>query len=79
MSIIAKCLRKLGWGKQIIIKNHGVSQEYINKIAGKNKFLYLCKILNIELNNIKIKEVKFPDIYWKYEKKQKKLHLYYYI
>ena len=38
LSMISKCLRVLGWDKDIVITLHGVSQDYVNRTHGKNKF-----------------------------------------
>lgn len=74
LSLISKTLRKLGWKKRIVITHHGVSQEYINKTRGKNKFLYICRILNIELDGIQIPAgISFPDKYWHYEMSSEKM------
>ena len=74
LSIISKVLRHLGWKKRIVITKHGVSQEYVNKTKGKNKFLYICKILNIELEGIILpNNVSFPTKYWHYEKSSEKM------
>lgn len=74
LSIIAKTLRTLGWDKQILITKHGVSQSYVNKTKGQNKFIYICKLLNIEMENITLPEdIKIPNDYWKYEAKSEKI------
>lgn len=74
LSIISKCLRHLGWDKDIVIINHGVSQEYINKINGTNKFLYICSILGVKLEGIVIpSKVCLPEQYWHYEMRSEKV------
>lgn len=74
LSIISKCLRHLGWDKDIVITKHGVSQEYINKIKGTNKFLYICSILGIKLEGIVIpSKACLPEQYWHYEMKSEKV------
>lgn len=74
LSMISACIRKLGWNKKITITMHGVTQKYVNSTKGKNKFLYICNILGINLNNITMPvEVKLPDYYWHYEKKSEKM------
>ena len=72
LSIISKTIRELGWEGRIIITRHGVSQDYVNRSTG-NKFLYLCKILNLELENITIPVQYLPDEYWHYEMKSEKM------
>jgi hypothetical protein len=74
LSLISKCLRYLGWDKRIVITKHGVTQEYVNRTHGKNKFLYICSILTIELDGIEMpKEVSFPEKYWHYEMSSEKM------
>lgn len=74
LSMISKCLRILGWDKEIIITMHGVSQAYINKTKGKNKFLYICNNLGLSLEGLLIpKNVVLPDLYWHYEKSSEKM------
>lgn len=74
LSLISKTLRELGWNKNIVITSHGVSQDYINKTKGKNKFLYNCKTLGLSLKNIKMPEkIELPKKYWYYEKNSEKM------
>lgn len=72
LSIISKTIRYLGWDKRIVITKHAVSQSYVNRSTG-NKFLYLCKILNVELQGISIPEQTLPSEYWHYEMKSEKV------
>lgn len=72
-SLISGCLRKLGWTQRIIITNHEVKQEYINKNIS-NKFMYICNLLNIELDGIEMpKTIENPKEYWKYESNSEKV------
>ncbi|MFI3300735.1 MAG: hypothetical protein R3Y28_04870 [Candidatus Gastranaerophilales bacterium] len=74
LSLIAKTLRYLGWQGDIIITQHGVSQGYINKTGGRNKFLYICKILNLKLEGIILPEnINLPSTYWHYEMRSEKM------
>lgn len=74
LSIIALTLRKLGWTKDIIIVRHRVTQSYIDHTRGKNKFLYICKILNIRLDGIKMpSQYEIPEAYWHYENSSEKI------
>ncbi len=74
LSIIAKCIRTLGWTKRIVITEHGVSQEYLNKTRGKNKFLYVCKLLGLELKGLDMPSpIVLPKQYWVYENKSEKV------
>ena len=74
LSMISSCIRKLGWDKDIVITMHGVTQQYVRTTRGKNKFLYICKILGIRLEGITMPiNVVLPDIYWHYEKRSEKM------
>lgn len=74
LSIISACIRKLGWDKDIVITEHGVTQGYVDRTKGKNKFLYICDILNVRLDGIRMPEqVEFPQLYWHYEKTSEKM------
>lgn len=74
LSIIALTLRKLGWNKDIIIVSHHISQEYINHTKGHNKFLYICKILNIKMEGLTLPlNYQIPNLYWHYEKSSEKV------
>ena len=74
LSLIAACIRKLGWKKDIVISMHGVSQKYVDSTQGANKFLYICSLIGIKLKDIKMPaEVNFPPLYWHYEKKSEKM------
>ena len=74
LSIISMCIRKLGWTKDIVITRHGLSQEYITRTKGKNKFLYICKLYNIKLDGIEMPtEYSLPSNYWHYEKSSEKV------
>lgn len=72
LSIISKTLRCLGWKERIIITQHGVTQGYINKSKG-DKFLYICQLLNIELEGLSIPKQNLPTNYWHYENKSEKI------
>jgi hypothetical protein len=69
---ISNTLRKLGWKKKIIITQHGVKQDYINRVSG-NKFMYAIKILGLELENIDTPIINLPNKYWYYEKNGEKV------
>ena len=74
LSLIGYCLRVLGWDKMIVITRHGVSQSYINKTKGKNKFLYICKLYGMVLENIQMPQnYDLPEKYWHYEKSSEKV------
>lgn len=74
LSLIGKGLRHLGWTKKIVITQHGVTQAYVNKTRGKNKFLYICNILGMELDGITMpSSVSLPEKYWHYEMSSEKM------
>ncbi len=74
LSMISKCLRVLGYDKEIVITRHGVTQEYVNKTNGKNKFLFICSKLNMRLEGIDMpKKTSLPEQYWHYEKSSEKV------
>lgn len=74
LSMIAKCIRVLGWTKDIVITMHGVTQNYVNRTHGKNKFLYICNILGLKLEGIEMpKNVSLPEQYWHYEMSSEKM------
>lgn len=74
LSMISKTLRYLGWNKDIIITQHGVSQEYINRTKGNNKFLYICKILDLKMKGLNLpSNITLPEQYWHYEQSSEKM------
>lgn len=74
LSLIAKGLRTLGWTKRIVITRHNITQEYVDKTQGKNKFLYICGILNMELDGIAMPgQLSLPEKYWHYEMRSEKM------
>lgn len=67
-------IRALGWTKDIVITMHGVTQSYVNKTHGKNKFLYICNILGLKLEGIEMpRNVSLPESYWHYEMSSEKM------
>lgn len=74
LSMISKCIRTLGWDKDIIITMHGVTQNYVDRTRGKNKFLYICNILGLKLEGIDMpSSVTLPEKYWHYEMSSEKV------
>ena len=73
LSMISGVLRALGWTKKIIITKHGTTQQYIARNK-TNKFLYICKLINLEMEELTIT---YPDTYrekyWHYEKSSEKV------
>ena len=73
LSLIAACVRRLGWKKEIVITKHGVTQFYVDKTKGKNKFLYICNILGMRLDGIVMPHPVLPKWYWHYERRSEKM------
>lgn len=74
LSIIAKCIRSLGWTNRIVITEHGVSQEYLDRTRGRNKFLYVCSLLGLELQGLDMPSpIILPQQYWAYENRSEKV------
>ena len=74
LSMISACIRKLGWDKKIVITMHGVSQSYVDRSGASNKFVYICKLLDISLENIVLPvAVEAPELYWHYEINSEKM------
>lgn len=74
LSMISRCLRDLGWEKDIVITKHRVNQDYVDRTKGKNKFLYICNMLNLKLDGIVMpKAAAIPELYWHYDIKSEKV------
>ena len=74
LAMLSKGLRALGWNKRIVITKHAVSQQYINRSGAKNKFIFVCKLLNLELEGIDLpKKIDLPTKYWHYERRSEKV------
>lgn len=74
LSMISACIRRLGWKKDIVITMHGVTQRYVDRTHGRNKFLYICNILGVRLDGILMpRDVVLPEMYWHYEKHSEKM------
>ena len=71
LSIIANVLRVLGWKKDIVITQHGLSQKHVqNK---DNKFILIANLLGIKLDGLAIPVVKPKLDYWHYDMLGEKL------
>jgi hypothetical protein len=70
LSLISAAIRKLGWNKDIVITEHGLSQKHINK---NNKFIKIANILNVELDKLNIPDSLNKTDYWRYETEGEKL------
>lgn len=74
LAMISKCIRSLGWTGDIKITQHGVTQQYINNTRGKNKFLYICNLLHLSMDGLRLpSNVLFPEQYWHYEMSSEKM------
>ena len=74
LSMISKCIRALGWKKNIVITHHAVSQSYVNRTHGANKFIYICNFLNIGMEGLVLPQTTaFPEHYWHYERSSEKM------
>lgn len=73
LSMICGALRMLGWTGDIVITKHATSQEYVDKNKN-NKFLYLCKLLNLKMHGLSISYPEsYQEKYWHYEKSSEKI------
>ncbi|MEG2402365.1 MAG: hypothetical protein RSB34_05475 [Muribaculaceae bacterium] len=70
LSIISAVLRMLGWTEQIVITNHGLSQ---NNVGNTNKFIQIANNLNILLDGLNLPINNQNIAYWHYETKGEKL------
>ena len=74
LTMLAKGLRALGWTKRIVITKHAVSQSYMNRSGARNKFIFVCKLLDLELEGITLpSKIELPSTYWHYEKRSEKV------
>lgn len=72
VAVIASGLRALGYTNPIIITQHGITQAMVNRARG-NKLLYICQILEVQLDGITIPFQTFPTVYWYYEASSEKV------
>ena len=72
LTAISKTLRCLGWNKDIIITDHGVKQDYVDR-ARSNKFFNIASILDLQLEGINLSNNKVSlKQYWHYERNSEK-------
>ena len=64
ISIISAVIRKLGWQKDIIVTEHGLSQNHVGK---RNKFVQIANLLDISLSRLTIPKIPLPTEYWHYD------------
>ena len=70
LSIICAVLRKLGWQKEIVITEHGLSQTQIGRT---NKFIQIANKLRISLKGLQLPNATIHSDYWKYDTEGEKL------
>ena len=70
LSIIAACLRKLGWEGKITITRHGLNQSHVGE---HNKFVQIANKLNIGLMGLNVPKATLPKLYWHYDVSGEKL------
>lgn len=74
LAMLSKGLRALGWDKKIVITKHAVSQQYMDRSGAKNKFIFVCKLLDLEMEGIDLpKKIELPTKYWHYERRSEKV------
>ena len=70
LTIIAKALRVLGWEKDIVITQHGLTERMLTK---RNKFIHIANRLDIKLQGLNIPNNNEHPDYWRYEDRGEKL------
>jgi hypothetical protein len=70
LSIICAALRKLGWKKEIVITEHGLSQNHVGRT---NKFIQIANKVGISLKNLIVPKAEMNVNYWKYDTDGEKL------
>lgn len=70
LSIISAVIRKLGWEKEIVITQHGLSQSQIGRT---NKFIQIANKLSISLKGLELPNATIHSDYWKYDTEGEKL------
>jgi hypothetical protein len=70
LSIIGKTLRVLGWEGEIIVTQHGLSQEHL---SSGNKFIRIANQLNMGLAGLALPGSSLPREYWHYETSSEKV------
>ena len=70
-TIIAACLRKLGWNKDIVITKHNLPNQ--RSVGKTNKFIQIANQIDIKLQNLKIPKTTLKNAYWHYETNGEKI------
>ena len=71
VTIMAQCIRNLGWTKDIEITHHQLPNQKI--LGRRNKFVLIANQLNISLRDLTVPKATMKDGYWKYETDGEKL------
>lgn len=69
-TLMAACLRKLGWTGDIVITQHGLTSP--KQVGSKNKFNFIAHQLGVKLADVALPPVELPDAYWQVEKEKEK-------
>ncbi len=70
-TIIASCLRRLGWEGRIVITQHGLTEQ--RSVGVKNKFVVIANQIGIELEGFEIPKATPVEGYWGAENNKEKL------
>lgn len=70
LTLISATLRELGWGGEIEITQHDLSQNQINTT---NKFVLVANQLDLTLEGLSVPTAIRPQDYWHYEQNSEKL------
>ena len=70
LTLISQAMRNLGWMGEIVITQHGLSQDNIRK---NNKFIQIANQIGIQLDGLTVPNTELPVNYWKYETQSEKL------
>lgn len=70
-TIIASCLRRLGWTGRIVITQHGLTEQ--RSVGVKNKFVVIANQIGIELDGLEVPKATLVEGYWGAENNKEKL------
>lgn len=70
LSIISAVIRKLGWNKDIVITQHGLTPKMIGR---NNKFIQIANVIGIKIDGLSIPKTTLPTDYWHYDTTGEKL------
>jgi hypothetical protein len=69
-TLMAGCLRRLGWSGKIVITKHGLTSPA--QVGRQNKFNFIAHKVGITLQDVELPLPKLPDAYWGIEKEKEK-------